>query len=122
MDYRFIPQSINLGHELAFCATPAEAGASMAIPGPAGPGTFWHVLSGDTGLAKVVFDNDTGAISGICAAGPGGGLIAGYLAFLMRNGFTIHDFEEFIEVHPSTDGVYGLLKYASEIIKRRDPS
>ena len=70
----------------------------------------------------MVFDKDTGAITGICAAGPGGGLVAGYLAFLMKNGFTIHDFEEFIEVHPSTDGVYGLLKYASEIIKRRGPS
>ncbi len=122
MDYRFIPQSMNLGLELAFCTSPAEAAASMAIPGPAGPGTFWHVLSGDTGLAKVVFDKDTGAITGICAAGPGGGLVAGYLAFLMKNGFSIHAFEEFIEVHPSTDGVYGLLKYASEIIKRRGPS
>ena len=43
----------------------------------------------------------------MCAAGPGGGLISGYMAFLMKHHFSIHDFEEFIEVHPSTDGVYG---------------
>jgi dihydrolipoamide dehydrogenase len=122
MDYRFIPQSISLDHELAFCSSKEDTAASMTIPGPAGPGTFWHVLSGDTGLAKVMFDKDTGAISGVCAAGPGGGLIAGYLAFLIRKNFTVHDFEEFIEVHPSTDGIYGLLKYASEIIKRRNQS
>lgn len=119
MDYTFIPQSISLAHELAFCMTKSATAASMALPGPAGPGTFWHVPSGDTGLAKVMVEPDSGAISGICAAGPGGGLIAGYLAFLMHHGFTAHDFEEFIEVHPTTDGVYWLLKYASEQLKRR---
>jgi dihydrolipoamide dehydrogenase len=118
MDYRYIPQSISLGHELAFCTTPGDSAASMAIPGPAGPGTFWHVPSGTTGLAKVMVEPD-GKISRVCAAGPGGGLIAGYLAFLMKEGYTAHDFEEFMEVHPSTDGVYGLLKYASEMLKRR---
>jgi len=120
MDYRFIPQSISLSHELAFCTTGTDSAASMAIPGPAGPGTFWDVPAGNTGLAKVMVDAGTGRISGICAAGPGGGLIAGYLAFLMKEGYTAHDFGEFLEVHPSTDGVYGLLKYASEMLKKRD--
>lgn len=122
IDYRFIPQSINLDDELAFCTIPTEKVASMAIPGPAGPGTFWHVPSGTTGLAKVMVEPDEGIIRGICAVGPGGGIIASYLAFLMQNGFTTHDFEDFIEVHPSTDGVYGLLKYTSELLKRRGPS
>lgn len=120
MDYRFIPQSISLSHELAFCTTGTEGAASMAIPGPAGPGTFWDVPAGNTGLAKVMVEPDSGRIAGICAAGPGGGLIAGYLAFLMKEGYTAHDFEEFLEVHPSTDGVYGLLKYASAMLKKRN--
>jgi dihydrolipoamide dehydrogenase len=38
----------------------------------------------------------------------------------MKEGFTAHDFEEFLEVHPSTDGVYGLLKYASAMLKKRN--
>ena len=119
MDYRFIPQSINLSQELAFCITRTENMASLAIPGPAGPGTFWSVPSGNTGLAKILFNPDDGAIGGVCAAGPGGGLISGYMAFLMRRHFSVHDFEEFIEVHPSTDGVYGLLKYASGMLNKR---
>jgi dihydrolipoamide dehydrogenase len=119
MDMRYIPQSINLAHELAFCAPETEGAASLAIPGPAGPGTFWSVPSGDTGLAKVMVDPDSGALRGICAAGPGGGLIAGYMAFLMKHHFSVHDFEEFIEVHPSTDGIYGLLKYTSDMLEKR---
>jgi dihydrolipoamide dehydrogenase len=120
MDYRFIPQSINLAHELAFCITETVGMASVAIPGPAGPGTFWSVPSGDTGLAKIIFEPDSGEIRGVCSAGPGGGLIAGYMAFLMRHHFSLADFEEFIEVHPSTDGVYGLAKYASEMQKKKN--
>jgi dihydrolipoamide dehydrogenase len=119
MDYRFIPQSINLSQELAFCITKTEDMASLTIPGPAGPGTFWSVSSNDTGLAKLMIDPDNGVIGGVCAAGPGGGLIAGYIAFLMRRHFSVHDFEEFIEVHPSTDGVYGLAKYASGMLNKR---
>jgi dihydrolipoamide dehydrogenase len=120
MDYRFIPQSINLTHELAFCGTGGERSASLAIPGPAGPGTFWAVPSNDTGLAKIMADPESGEITGMCAAGPGGGLIAGYMAFLMQRHITVHDFEDFIEVHPSTDGIYGLAKYTSEILNKRN--
>jgi dihydrolipoamide dehydrogenase len=122
MDMQYIPQSINLAHELAFCTPETEGAASLAIPGPAGPGTFWSVPSGDTGLAKVMVDPDNGALQGTCIAGPGGGLIAGYMAFLMKRHFSVHDFDEFIEVHPSTDGVYGLVKYASEMLKKQKKS
>jgi dihydrolipoamide dehydrogenase len=122
MDYRFIPRSINLTHELAYCGVPGDGAAKLTIPGPAGPGTFWSVPAGDTGLAKIMADPESGAIEGICSAGPGGGLIAGYMAFLMQRHFSVHDFEDFIEVHPSTDGVYGLAKYTSEILKKRNAS
>jgi len=119
-DLRFVPQSISLGHELAFCGNGSATAGSIAIPGPAGPGTFWDVPFRDTGLAGVRVEDD-GTIAGIAVAGPGAGLITGYLAFLAKKGFTAHDFEEFIEVHPSTDGTYGLLKYAAGLLKRRDP-
>jgi len=119
MDYRFVPRSINLTHELAYCGVSGEDSAKLAIPGPAGPGTFWSVSAGDTGLAKIMADPETGTIRGMCSAGPGGGLIAGYMGFLMQRHFSVHDFEDFIEVHPSTDGVYGLAKYASEVLKKR---
>jgi dihydrolipoamide dehydrogenase len=38
----------------------------------------------------------------------------------MKHHFSVHDFADFIEVHPSTDGVYGLAKYASGVLKKRD--
>jgi dihydrolipoamide dehydrogenase len=120
MDYQNIPRSISLTHELASCINETEGMGSLAIPGPAGPGSFWSVPTGQTGLAKVIFNAESGELAGICAAGPGGGLVAGYMAFLMKKHFTVHDFEEFIEVHPSTDGVFGLAKYASEILKKRN--
>ena len=121
MDSSFVPQAIYLGHDLAFCGSASGTSGSLAFPGPAGPGTFWDVPFSDTGLAKAMVEDD-GRIAGICAAGPAGGAIAGYLSFLMRKGCTAHDFEEFLEVHPSTDGMYGLLKYASAMLKKRENS
>jgi len=121
MDYSCIPQSLSLGYELAFCSDGNPAAKPLVIPGPAGPDTFWGVPSSDTGLAKLMVAPD-GSISGMCSASPGGGLIAGYMALLMRKHFSVHDFADFIEVHPSTDGVYGLAKYASEVLKRRGDS
>jgi dihydrolipoamide dehydrogenase len=122
MDCRFIPQSINLSQELAFCIHEKKDMASLAIPGPAGPGTFWSVPSNTTGMAKILVEPEHGTIEGVCTAGPGGGLITGYMAFLMQHHFSVHDFEEFIEIHPSTDGVSGLAKYASERLKKRNSS
>jgi dihydrolipoamide dehydrogenase len=122
MDYRFIPQSMNLSQELGFCITEHEGTASLAIPGPAGPGSFWSVPSGRTGLAKIFFEPESGEVRGMCASGPGGGLITGYMAFLMRHHFSVRDFEDFIEVHPSTDGVYWLAKYAAEHLAKRKNS
>ena len=118
MDYSFIPQSLSLGDELAFCSDGNPAAKPLVIPGPAGPDTFWGVPASDTGLAKIMVAPD-GSISGIFSASPGGGLIAGYMALLMKRHFSVHDFSDFIEVHPSTDGVYGLAKYASEILRKR---
>jgi dihydrolipoamide dehydrogenase len=121
MDYSRIPQAIYLAHELAFCGTSGGECASLALPGPAGPGTYWSVPYGDTGLAKIFADPTSGEITGICAAGPAGGVIAGYLAFLMQRQISVHEFEDFIEVHPSTDGIYGLAKYASELFRKHNP-
>jgi dihydrolipoamide dehydrogenase len=117
MDYNHIPQSLSLGYELAFCSDGNPDAKPLVIPGPAGPDTFWSVPASDTGLAKIMVAAD-GSLSGMCTASPGGGLIAGYMALLMKHHFSVHDFADFIEVHPSTDGVYGLAKYASGVLKK----
>jgi dihydrolipoamide dehydrogenase len=118
MDYDHIPQSLSLGYELAFCSDGNPEAKPLVIPGPAGPDTFWGVPASDTGLAKILVAPD-GSLSGMCSASPGGGLIAGYMALLMKHHFSVHDFADFIEVHPSTDGIYGLAKYASGVLKKR---
>jgi dihydrolipoamide dehydrogenase len=118
MDYSCIPQSLSLGYELAFCSDRNPHARPLVIPGPAGPDTFWGVPASDTGFAKLLIAPD-GAVSGMCAASPGAGLIAGYLSLLMRHHFSVHDFSDFMEVHPSTDGIYGLAKYASDVLKKR---
>jgi len=120
MDYSRIPQALYLAHDLAFCGAGGEGIASLALPGPAGPGTYWSVPYGDTGLAKIFADPASGEITGMCAAGPAGGVIAAYLSFLMQRHISVHDFEEFIEVHPSTDGMYSLAKYTSELFRKRN--
>lgn len=119
MDYNAIPQALNLGYELAFCSDNNPRAKPLVIPGVAGPGSFWSVPASDTGFAKILVAPD-GTLSGMATASPGGGLIAGYMALLMKRHFSVHDFSDFIEVHPSTDGVYGLAKYASEVLKKRD--
>jgi dihydrolipoamide dehydrogenase len=118
MDYSCIPQSFSLEYELAFCSNNSPSAKPLVIPGPAGPDTFWGVPASDTGLAKILVEAD-GTLSGMCSASPGGGLIAGYMALLMKHHFSVHDFADFIEVHPSTDGVYGLAKYASGALRKR---
>jgi dihydrolipoamide dehydrogenase len=119
MDYSCIPRSLSLGYELASCSDGNPDAKPLVIPGPAGPDTFWGVPASDTGMAKLMVAPD-GSISGMCSASPGGGLIAGYMALLMKRHFSVHDFADFIEVHPSTDGVYGLAKYASGVLRKRE--
>jgi len=116
-DITAIPQAIYLENELGFILNGSGTAKPLSIPGPAGPDTFWSVPTSRTGLAKILVETN-GSISGIVSASPGGGLIAAYMAFLMKHHFSVHDFEEFIEVHPTTDGVYGLAKYASELMKK----
>ena len=103
-------------------AAPA-ARVAHRLPCPGWPGwTYWSVPYGDTGLAKIFADPTSGEITGMCAAGPAGGVIAGYLAFLMQRHSSVHDFEDFIEVHPSSDGIYSLAKYTSELFRKHNPS
>ncbi|MDD1715952.1 MAG: NAD(P)/FAD-dependent oxidoreductase [Methanolinea sp.] len=118
MDYEGVPQSMALASDHAFIHGDAEGAISLSIPGPAGPGTFWGVSSGRTGMARVLVDPASGAIRGISASGPSASIIAAYQAFLMKKGITVHDFDQFTEVHPMSDGVYSLMKYASSRLKK----
>jgi dihydrolipoamide dehydrogenase len=118
MDYRWIPQSISLMNEFGFCTDGSEPSLSMKMPSPAGPGSFWSVPQGMTGWIRVAVGKESGSLQGISAAAPGAGIIAHYMAQLMRHGCTAEEFEGFIETHPTTDGVFSLIKYIAEHMRR----
>jgi dihydrolipoamide dehydrogenase len=121
MDYSAIPRSIALAHEYAFVdGEPADDEVAFSSPGPAGPGTFWEVPRGRTGMAEVIVSRGDGRIGGISVAGPSGGTVAAYCAFLMKKGTSVHEFSRFTEVHPSSDGVCPLAKYAAGRLKRSE--
>jgi len=121
MDYAAIPQSIALAHEYAFVEVdPAGDEAVFSSPGPAGPGTFWEVPRGRTGMAEVIVSREGGKVGSVSVASPAGGTIAAYIAFLMKGGLSVHDFSRFTEVHPSSDGVYSLMKYAADRLAKGD--
>ncbi|RXE57155.1 pyridine nucleotide-disulfide oxidoreductase [Methanoculleus taiwanensis] len=118
MDYATVPQALELGYEFASVSAPGDDGLALSSPAPAGPGSFWDVASGWTGMAEIRVDPATGRIVGAAAAAPGASLLISYLGFLMRRGITVEEFDTFAEIHPSTDGIYWLNRYAAELLRK----
>jgi dihydrolipoamide dehydrogenase len=119
MDYRCIPQSLTLMNEFAWCSLEDGRSASVGCPSPAGPFSFWAVPGGNTGWSGIRADPDDGRILSATLAAPGASIVASYLAFLIRTGCTVQDFDEFIEVHPTTDGAFSLVRYLEEWMRFR---
>jgi dihydrolipoamide dehydrogenase len=120
MDYRYFPQYMSLNNEFGFFGEENPEAVSFSIPGPAGPGSFWEVPRGDTGVATIRIDPSDGRICGVSTAAPAGGIITAYMAFLARRDMKVHDFSDFREVHPMADAVYGLARYADWYLKRKN--
>ncbi len=115
MDYSWIPQSISLYYDVSFLSPQDhQIGTEATIPGSAGPGSFWRVLEGKTGMTKVSVDLDEGSITGISSVSPSSRNNIAYLAKMIRDGYKTPDFDDFLEVHPSNDVVYKLLRFFGE--------
>lgn len=119
MTYEGIPQSMSLRYDYAF-ATAGDGGVTLSAPAPAGPGSFWDVTGGWAGLAQVRVDPEDGRLIGAAAAVPGASLLLSYIGYLMQQGITVGDFDDIVEIHPSTDGIYGLARYASGLLKKKN--
>ncbi|MBP2146326.1 dihydrolipoamide dehydrogenase [Methanofollis sp. W23] len=118
---RAVPQAIALANDLAFCVEDGDDDEiALSLPAPAGPGSFWSVPKGDTGMGKILVDPETGVLRGVWAASPGAGITATYLAEAMRRKMTVFDLEDLIEVHPLADGVHGLFAQAARLIRERE--
>ena len=120
MDYTGIPQAMSLRYDYAFSTAGADGECvTLSAPAPAGPGSFWDVAGGWAGLAQVRVDPKTGRLVGAAAGVPGASTLLSYLGYLMKRGITVGDFDDIVEVHPSTDGVYGLARYAADVLRKK---
>ena len=108
-----IPQCIKMGYDHAFCGRAGDFDEELVFPSPAGSGSFWSVPERFTGFSKITCDGE-GALTSAYAAAPGSSLFLAYVAHLMEHGPTTGSFENFMEIHPSTDAIYGMIRYAED--------
>ncbi len=115
VSYSCIPQTLSLNMEVSFVedensACSDEDKATIGIPGIAGPHSFWNILTGDTGYTEVEFDEKNNKINRINEISPSSPSDVAYLSYLMREGYDLDDYGDFLEVHPSTDSNYKIIK------------
>ncbi len=115
VSYSCIPQTLSLNMEVSFVEDeriecPDEDKASIGIPGIAGPGSFWNILTGETGYTNVEFDKNKNRITKINSISPSSTSDVAYLSYLMREEYDLDDYAEFLEIHPSTDSNYKIIK------------
>ncbi len=113
--YHEIPQTLSLNTEVSFvedeknnCSD--ENKVDVGIPGIAGPGAFWKILSGDTGYTKISFDKKQNKIKKITSISPSSVSDVAYLSYLMRINSPLDAYGDFLEIHPSTDANYKIIK------------
>ncbi len=117
IEYNCIPQSINLDMPISFVRTSKKANdindktKDILIPGSVGPESFWKVLGKETGMTKASFNEKNELLKSITAISPSSISDIAYLSYLMRIGENITNFDDFIEVHPSTDVFFHIMKY-----------
>lgn len=115
VEYSCIPQTLSLNTEVSFVKNEKsecsdEDTATIGIPGIAGPHAFWHILNGDTGYTEVEFDKKNNKVTRIDSISPSSTSDVAYQAYLMRMGYDLEDYSEFLEIHPSTDSTYKIIK------------
>ena len=113
--YECIPQTLSLNTEVSFVKNEKvelsdDEKSQIAIPAIAGPSAFWHILSGDTGYAEVDFDKNNNKINRINSISPSSTSDVAYLSYLMRMDYDLDDYGNFLEIHPSTDTTYKIIK------------
>ena len=115
VSYNCIPQTLSMNMEVSFVENEKsqcseEDKQTIAIPGIGGPHAFWNILTGDTGYAEIEFDNKNNKINKINTISPSSVSDVAYLSYLMRMDYDLDDYEDFLEIHPSTDTNYKIIK------------
>lgn len=115
VSYECIPQTLSLNTEVSFVKNEKsqcsdDDAATIAIPGIAGPNAFWNILIENTGYTEVEFDKSKNKINRISHISPSSVSDVAYLSYLMRMDYDLDDYGEFLEIHPSTDTTYKIIK------------
>lgn len=115
VSYDCIPQTLSLNTEVSFVKNEKinltdDEKAQIAMPAIAGPHSFWHILKGETGYAEVEFDKNNNKIARISSISPSSTSDVAYLSHLMRMDYDLEDYGNFLEIHPSTDTTYKIIK------------
>ena len=115
MTYNCIPQTLSLNMEVSFVENENvklsdDEKATISFPGIGGPGGFWKILNAETGFTEIDFDKNKNRINKINHISPSSVSDVAYLSYLMRMDYDLDDYGEFIEIHPSTDTNYKIIK------------
>ena len=115
MTYNCIPQTLSLNMEVSFVENEKvrlsdDEKATISFPGIGGPGAFWKILNAETGFTEIDFDKNKNRINKINHISPSSVSDVAYLSYLMRMDYDLDDYGEFIEIHPSTDTNYKIIK------------
>lgn len=112
-DYSMIPLTISLAYDVSYLKGDAiqDRGKEIIMPGAAGPGSFWNMLTGKTGITKEYIDLENGEINNILAITPSSNIALPYMVKALKDGNNAESFDNFLEIHPSTDGIFKLTEY-----------
>lgn len=112
-DYSLLPLTISLNFDVSYMkgTDVNKNGTDIILPGSAGPGSFWNTLDGNTGFTKENIDLNTGKINNILAITPSSNIALPYMVKALKDGQNADNFNNFLEIHPSTDGIFKLAEY-----------
>jgi dihydrolipoamide dehydrogenase len=120
VDLSQIPFTIVLGLDYTICAPKkGEEGMTFSSPNIAGPESFWHVADGSVGSMHLTVGKEDGHIFGFATAAPSTSIVGTYLGYLVRKGVTVHEFSPMLEVHPTPDGMYSMIRLADDALGRQ---
>nr|MDE2444004.1 NAD(P)/FAD-dependent oxidoreductase [Methanocorpusculum sp.] len=118
VDLSRVPFTVVLGLDYTVCPCAGEEGVTFSSPNIAGPGSVWHVSDGSVGTMELTVAPESGKVVGFASSGPGTGVVGTYLGYLVRRGVTVHEFSPMLEVHPISDGLYSMIRFAEGHLRK----